>query len=121
MESRQTLEHAHVLAATMAEGLLPLRNHPHVGDIRQTGLVAAVDIVPMRDSEARFDIHWRIGGELCTAMREQGLMLRPLADTLVLMPPLASRVESVARMTQIVVQSVATVEDIIRRKKDSQK
>ena len=121
MESRQTLEHAHVLAATMAEGLLPLRNHPHVGDIRQTGLVAAVDIVPMRDSEARFDIHWRIGGELCTAMREQGLMLRPLADTLVLMPPLASRVESVARMTQIVVQSIATVEDIIRCKKDSQK
>ncbi|MGC8624591.1 MAG: adenosylmethionine--8-amino-7-oxononanoate transaminase [Phycisphaerae bacterium] len=120
MESRKTLEHARTLAATMEEGLAPLRDHPHVGDMRQTGLVAAVDIVPQRQSDAHFDVHWRIGGELCAVMREQGLILRPLADTLVLMPPLASRVESVEHMTHIVVQAVPKVEDIIRRKKDFQ-
>ncbi len=118
MESRKTLEHVQKLSAVMATGLAPLRDHANVGDIRQLGLIAAVDIVPRR-GHARFDFHWRVGGELCAAMRENGLILRPLADTLVLMPPLASSVQSVSRLTQIVVQSVSTVAEIVRRKQES--
>ncbi len=118
MESRKTLDHVRELSAAMAEGLAPLRDHRHVGDIRQIGLVAAVDIVPTREPGARFDYHWRIGGELCAAMRQHGLILRPLADTLVLMPPLGSKVQSIRRMTEIVVQSVAKMEDIIRLKQE---
>ena len=121
MQSANTLDHARQLASVMAKGLEPLRDHPHVGDIRQLGLVAAVDIVPTRQPGARFDYHWRIGGELCTAMREHGLLLRPLADTLVLMPPLASKVQSIQRMTEIVVESVTKVKHIIAGKQELQK
>ncbi len=118
MDTRRTLEHAGHLATVMATGLEPLRDHPHVGDIRQLGLVAAVDIVPNRQSGSRFDYHWRIGGELCTLMRQQGLLLRPLADTLVLMPPLASKPQSVQRMTEIVVESVRNVKCVIDQKQE---
>jgi adenosylmethionine-8-amino-7-oxononanoate aminotransferase len=120
MESRNILRHVQELSSIMADGLMPLREHPHVGDIRQIGLIAAVDLIPHQGDSAQFDFHWRVGGELCAAMREKGLILRPLADTLVLMPPLASSVQSVRRMTQIVVQSVSTVVDIVRRKQESQ-
>jgi adenosylmethionine-8-amino-7-oxononanoate aminotransferase len=121
MQSADTLNHARELAALMAKGLEPLQDCPYVGDIRQLGLVAAVDIVPSRQPGAKFDYHWRIGGELCTAMREHGLLLRPLADTLVLMPPLAGKPESIQRMTDIVVQCVENVKHIIDRKQESQK
>lgn len=121
MVAHNTLKHVGQLATIMATGLAPLRDHAHVGDIRQVGLVAAIDIVPRREPGARFDWHWRIGGELCTTMREQGLLLRPLGDTLVLMPPLASKVESVKRMTEIVVQAVGDVGNIIRQKQHGEK
>ena len=120
MQSTHTLDHAREIAAVMSDGLASLRDHPNVGDIRQVGLVAAVDIVPDRRPGSRFDYHWRIGGELCASMREKGLILRPLADTLVLMPPLAAKAQSIQRMTEIVVESLATVETVIGRKQEMQ-
>ncbi len=63
-------------------------NHPRVGAIRQRGFAAAIDLVPHRESSARFPVSERVGLKVCLRAREHGLLLRPLGDSLLLVPPL---------------------------------
>jgi adenosylmethionine-8-amino-7-oxononanoate aminotransferase len=61
-------------------------NHPHVDDVRQCGMIAAMDIVN-RDGTP-YPWHEETGHRICREARNHGLLTRPVRDTLVLMPPL---------------------------------
>ncbi len=62
--------------------------HPRVREVRQRGLAAALDLAPSRDSSAEFPVAQRVGLQVCLRAREHGLLLRPLGDSLLLVPPL---------------------------------
>jgi adenosylmethionine---8-amino-7-oxononanoate aminotransferase len=61
---------------------------PYIGDVRQCGLMASIEIVKGKTKES-FDPLLTIGAKLCSAMRSRGAMMRPLGDVIVLMPPVA--------------------------------
>lgn len=66
-----------------------LRDFVIVGDIRQKGLLAGIELVRERSTKERFPADERMGVRFCRLAREQGVLLRPLGDTIVVMPPLA--------------------------------
>jgi adenosylmethionine-8-amino-7-oxononanoate aminotransferase len=66
-----------------------LRACPIVGDVRQRGLMAGVELVRDRRTRERFPPEQRVGARVCRLCREQGVLLRPLGDVVVVMPPLA--------------------------------
>lgn len=66
-----------------------LRNHPAVGEIRQFGLAAGIELVADRTTRAPHPPGARTGMKVCRAARRHGVFLRPLGDTIVLMPPLS--------------------------------
>jgi len=76
-------------SAHLARRLDGLRARACVGDIRQRGLIAGIELVRDRATRAPFDPRDRIGHTVCSAMRKHGVILRPLADTVVVMPPLS--------------------------------
>jgi adenosylmethionine-8-amino-7-oxononanoate aminotransferase len=65
-----------------------LRNFPVVGDVRQRGLMAGIELVRDRTTKAPFPPEYRAGARVCRLAREQGVLLRPLGDVVVVMPPL---------------------------------
>jgi adenosylmethionine-8-amino-7-oxononanoate aminotransferase len=73
----------------LARLLEDLRDDSHVGDIRQKGFMVGIELVEDKPSRRPFDPQRRLGAECCTKLRSKGIMLRPLGDTIVLMPPLA--------------------------------
>ena len=75
-----------------------LRELPHVGEIRQKGLMAGIELVEDRATRRPFDPRRRVGAQICQRIREQGIILRPLADTIVLMPPLAMQADDLRRI-----------------------
>jgi adenosylmethionine-8-amino-7-oxononanoate aminotransferase len=75
--------------ATLTRELERLRDLPPVGDIRQYGLAAGIELVADRGSKTAFPIGERRGMRVCRAARDRGVFLRPLGDTIVLMPPLS--------------------------------
>jgi adenosylmethionine-8-amino-7-oxononanoate aminotransferase len=60
-----------------------------VGDVRQRGLLAGIELVRDRQTRQPFPPAWRVGARVCRRARERGLLLRPLGDVIVVMPPLA--------------------------------
>lgn len=83
------LEHLEAKIALLAELLAELRNTPGVLATRQIGLIAGIDVESS-------------GAEVCLAARKQGLLTRPIQNTLVLMPPLCVTAEELRRMAEAI-------------------
>ena len=62
--------------------------HRHVRALRQRGLAAAIDLAPEKNSPRNFAPDERVGLQVCLRARAHGLLLRPLGDSLLLVPPL---------------------------------
>jgi adenosylmethionine-8-amino-7-oxononanoate aminotransferase len=84
--------------------------HPRVREVRQRGLAAALDLVPDRGSAAGFPAEARIGRQVCLRAREHGLLLRPLGDSLLLVPPLCL-LET--ELGELVRRTAAAIEDVL--------
>jgi adenosylmethionine-8-amino-7-oxononanoate aminotransferase len=63
--------------------------HPLVGDIRQQGLMAGIELVRDGSTKTPFDSSEGVGARVSLAVRDRGVLLRPLGDVLVVMPPLS--------------------------------
>ena len=62
-------------------------DHPRISEIRQRGLAACLDLCPEKDTS--FDPQRRFALEVCKEARARGLLLRPLGNSLPLVPPIA--------------------------------
>lgn len=85
----QTLERLQPKIAQLAEHLTHLARLPHVGDVRQCGLAAGIELVRDRQTAQPYPWEQQRGQRACLAAREAGVFLRPLGDVVVIMPPLA--------------------------------
>ncbi|MFT5222033.1 MAG: adenosylmethionine-8-amino-7-oxononanoate aminotransferase [Glaciecola sp.] len=77
---------ARALAEVLATELEAMATLTHVGDVRQRGIMCGVELVLDRDTKASFPSAEAIGAAVCDELRGDGIILRPLGDTLVLMP-----------------------------------
>lgn len=87
-ESEKTLENVQSQAAHLSDRLKPLGAHPNVGHIRQKGLIAAIELVESKATQAGFAWQDRVGVQVCQRAIQRGVWLRPLGNVLVLIPPL---------------------------------
>jgi adenosylmethionine-8-amino-7-oxononanoate aminotransferase len=85
-------------ALVLREALAPVARHPNVGDVRQAGLMCGVELVADRGTKARFPSGDRVAYSLCLSLRDRGILLRPLGDVIVLMPPLSSTEDELRRL-----------------------
>lgn len=73
----------------LAGWLQRLAGHQHVGNVRQCGLAAGIELV--RDRGTKEPYHWeeKRGIQVCLEARKQGVFSRPLGNTVVVFPPLS--------------------------------
>lgn len=81
------LERNRVLAAHMASRIAPLADHPHVADVRQTGMIAAIELVADKATRRPFAAAERRGLRVYRHGLEHGALLRPLGNVVYFMPP----------------------------------
>ncbi|HET7490136.1 MAG TPA: adenosylmethionine--8-amino-7-oxononanoate transaminase [Acidimicrobiales bacterium] len=87
------------LARLLDERVLPLAE---VAGVRVRGLLAGIDLAPPGPG-----LRW--GRRVCAAAVRRGVLLRPLGDVIVLVPPLTVTAGEVERIVDTVVASVAEV------------
>ena len=79
----------------------------HVGDVRQRGMMAGIELVADVSTGESFAYQQRVGAKLCESMRRRGVMLRPLGDVIVLMPPLSIALGELEYLLQVVEKAIA--------------
>jgi adenosylmethionine-8-amino-7-oxononanoate aminotransferase len=98
--ARQALE------CELRTALGSLWTHPNVGDIRQVGLVAGVELVKQRRTRRPFDLRERAGIRICESMARLGVLTRPIGNVVVLMPPFCTTRQQVHRMVAALAEAV---------------
>jgi adenosylmethionine-8-amino-7-oxononanoate aminotransferase len=91
-------QHTHQLRALLERDIRPL---PHVGDIRQWGLMVGIELVRNRERREPYGVAERMGRRVILHARQQGVILRPLGDVIVLMPPLSITAGEVDRLCAV--------------------
>ena len=94
------------LSRAMAERLAVLGDHPHVAVVRRCGVMVGIDLVRDRDPLTPFPAERRTGHRAVLEARRRGVILRPLGDTLVLLPAVGMPVELTDRLCGAAVEAV---------------
>ena len=74
-------------------------SHPNVGDVRQEGMICAIELVADFESRAPFSAEDRVGFRVTEAAKKHGLLTRPIGNVLVLMPPYCVTPSQIDQMT----------------------
>jgi adenosylmethionine-8-amino-7-oxononanoate aminotransferase len=93
----------------MARLLQPLKQLPHVGDIRQQGFIVAIELVEDKQTRKPYPLEERVGHKVAMEARNRGLLLRPIGNVIVLLPPLSTSLPELKRMVEILQASIETV------------
>jgi adenosylmethionine-8-amino-7-oxononanoate aminotransferase len=100
------LERNRVLAARIDAKLAGLRDHPHVAEVRRTGMIAAVELVRDKSTRTPFPASERRGLRAYLHGLEHGVLLRPLADVIYFMPPYVITPEEVDLMIDVAIDGI---------------
>lgn len=79
---------------------------PNVGDVRQSGMILAIEIVEDRESRKSFDSNLRVGWQISEGAKKYGLLTRPIGDVLLIMPPLSTTKKQIVDCINILYDSI---------------
>ena len=86
-KKENTLANVKKKARLLQQLLKPLESLPIVGDVRQCGLMAGIELVKNKETREPFPAADRIGHRAAMECRRQGLLMRPIGNVLILVPP----------------------------------
>ena len=89
------------LATHMAQATASLAEHPHVSEVRQTGMILAMEMVKNKKSREPFPWQERRGLAVYRHGLERGALLRPLGDVIYFMPPYVIKPEEIDFLVQV--------------------
>jgi len=109
LQSPESVRSRQALEKILHEELPALWSLPNVGDIRQVGLMAGIELVKNWRTREPYALHERAGIRVCDAMARRGVLTRPIGNVIVLMPPYCATRAQVSRMVAALGDSVKTV------------
>lgn len=108
-EEERTLDRLKEKIAYLANRLIPFTSLKHVGEVRQCGIMAGIELVQNRETKELFPPEKRTGHRVIMGARERGVIIRPLGDVIVLMPPLSISKQEIDLLCQTVYDSIRNV------------
>jgi adenosylmethionine-8-amino-7-oxononanoate transaminase len=82
---------------------------PHVGEVRQFGFMVGIELVEDRESRTPYPLDTRMGARVSQDMRKRGVMVRPLGNVVILMPPLSITLDQLDLLVSATAQSISEV------------
>lgn len=109
VDENRVLDNVAKCTSVIAERLSVLRDHPHVGEVRQKGMMVGIELVHDKASKTPYPVERRMGHQVTLAARRRNTILRPLGDVVVLMPAPAMPTELVDRLCRTAVECIDEV------------
>ena len=93
-------------AALMRAGVAELEDHPHVAEIRQAGMILAIELVKDRATRQPYPWQERRGLRVYQYGLQHDMLLRPLGHVVYFMPPYVIDAEEIALMTRVAIEGI---------------
>jgi adenosylmethionine-8-amino-7-oxononanoate aminotransferase len=109
LQSAQSIRARHNLEKVLRGELENLWSLPNVGDIRQVGLIAGIELVKNWRTREPFDLRERAGIRVCETMTRRGVLTRPIGNVIVLMPPYCTTAAQARKMVSVLRDSIREI------------
>jgi adenosylmethionine-8-amino-7-oxononanoate transaminase len=89
--------------------LKPFTALSHVGEVRQKGFMVGIELVKDKKTKEPYPLEEKIGIQVISEARKQGVVIRPLGNVIVLMPPLSISYRELDMLTETIYKSIQGV------------
>ncbi|MEE8329472.1 MAG: adenosylmethionine--8-amino-7-oxononanoate transaminase [Thermodesulfovibrionia bacterium] len=105
-KKEKTLKNMQKKIGILKKKLAGIADLQHVGDVRQKGFMVGIELVEDKKTKKPYPLEKKIGGRVCLKATEKGLIIRPLGDVIVLMPPLSISHQELNSLLRITAESI---------------
>jgi adenosylmethionine-8-amino-7-oxononanoate aminotransferase len=106
-KKEKTIQKMQKKIGVLKKGLSVMSELHHVGNIRQKGFMVGIELVKDKKTGKPYSIGEKMGIKVCRKARDKGLIIRPLGDLVVLMPPLNASTSELKRLLEITRESIS--------------
>jgi adenosylmethionine-8-amino-7-oxononanoate aminotransferase len=111
-EKEQTLTDLKGKIEILEEWLREALSLEHVGDVRNAGFMAGIELVKDKETREPYDWEEKMGWRVAYSVRDRGVFIRPLGNVMVVMPPLAISVRNLRQLLKAIRESIIAVTGI---------
>lgn len=108
-EEKRILEDLQGKIEYFTNRLLSFESLDHVGDVRQRGVMVGIELVADKETKDPYPPEEKIGHRVIMEARNHGVIIRPLGNVIILMPPLSISIEELDRLCDVVYKSIRTI------------
>jgi adenosylmethionine-8-amino-7-oxononanoate aminotransferase len=105
-EKEETLKHLRPKIEMLEGWLKESSDLPHVGDARNAGLMAGVELVKEKGTKEPYPYEEKMGYRVAGKAREDGMLIRPIGNVLIILPPLAISTENLSQMLKVLGKAI---------------
>ncbi len=105
--TQPVLENNKVLSKCMHDLTADLADHPHVAEVRQQGMILAIEMIKDKKSRTPFPWQERRGLTVYQYALTQGVLLRPIGNVVYLMPPYVITPDEIAKVAEVAKAGIA--------------
>ncbi|HWR57386.1 MAG TPA: adenosylmethionine--8-amino-7-oxononanoate transaminase [Thermodesulfovibrionales bacterium] len=81
----------------------------HVGDVRNKGMMAGIELVKDKSTKEPYPWEDKMGWRVCYYAREHGVIIRPLGNVIVIMPPLSIGMEDLQQLLRVIREGIMII------------
>ena len=100
-QQQPVLENNSQLAAFMSKIAARFNEHPHVAEVRQTGMIVAIEMVKNKHTREPYPWQERRGQRVYQYALSKGVLLRPLGNVIYFMPPYIITEEQLLMLVEV--------------------
>jgi adenosylmethionine-8-amino-7-oxononanoate aminotransferase len=100
------LERNRELARHMRASVAHLEDHPHVAEIRQTGMILAIEVMKNVETRTPWPFSERRGLRIYQRALERGALIRPLGTTVYFMPPYVIQPDEIDALARVATEGI---------------
>jgi len=108
-EKEKTLQKLQAKISCLKGTLEPFTLLPHVGEVRQKGFMVGIELVKDKKTKEPYPLEEKIGIRVTNEARKRGVVIRPLGNVIVLMPPLSISFKELNTLIEVVYKSILEV------------
>jgi len=93
----------------LTERLRKIAELSNVGDVRNKGFMTGIELVKDKNTKEPYPLEAKMAWKVIYKAREMGVIIRPLGNVVVLMPPLCISEKSLVELLDVVEKSIVSV------------